>query len=220
METTDRFVITINRELGSGGRTIGRKLAERLGVRFYAKAVIVELVKRLELPIDEIERIKAMKHHWFMDLSQTYLERGNLSERFGKIPPVATAANMYKIEKEVLLDIASRESCVIAGRMTCNILKDMPNNFKVFIESPIENRVARVAGEQGISEEEALKVIRKVDAGRETYTKKFARTSRYDSRNYDLVLNVGDLTEDQAVDIILFALDKKRAKAEPSAPQQ
>lgn len=214
METTDRFVITINRELGSGGRTIGRKLAQRLNVKFYDKAVIVELVRRLDLSIDEIERIKAMKYHWFLDLSQTYLERSNLPERFDKIPLVATAANMYKIEKEVLLDIATRENCVIAGRMTCNILKDIPYNFKVFIESPLPNRIARVAAEHNTSEEEALKVIRKVDAGRETYTRKFARTSRYDSRSYDLVLNVGRLTEDQAVDIILYALGKQREKAE------
>lgn len=62
---------------------------------------------------------------------------------------------------------------------------------------------------QGLSEEEARKIIEKVDKGRERYTKDFSGTSRYDTRNYDLVINVENLTEDEAVDLILDYINKK-----------
>lgn len=208
MDKTCKYVISINREVGSGGRTIGRKLAERLGVKFYDKAVINELVKKFELSEEEVERLKAQRHHWFFNLSQTYIEGRNIEERFGKLPPVATSKNMYKVEKELLKGIADCESCVIAGRSAFNILRDEPNNFKIFIESTLEKRVERMMKNRDITEEEALQTIKMLDESRETYTKKFAKKSRYDSRNYDLMLNVATLTEDEAVDIILYAFGK------------
>ena len=196
MDTTCKYVISINREVGSGGRTIGRKLAERLGVKFYDKAVINELVKKFELSVEAIERLKAQRHHWFFNL------------RFGKLPPVATSKNMDKVEKELLKGIADCENCVIAGRSAFHILRDEPNNFKIFIESTLEKRVERMMKNRDITEEEALRTIKMLDESRETYTKKFAKKSRYDSRNYDLMLNVATLTEDEAVDIILYAFGK------------
>ncbi len=208
MDKTKKYVITINRELGSGGRTIGRKLAERLGVKFYDKAVINELVKQFGLSVEEIEKLKAKKHHWWNDLSQSYIDRGNIEARFGNQPIVATTENIYQIETEVLKGIAEDESCVIAGRSGFAIFKDEPNSFKILIESKMPERIARVMREQDLTEEEAVKAIKKVDEGRENYTKQFANTSRYDSRNYDLVLNVAHLTEDQAVDIIMYILEK------------
>ena len=67
----------------------------------------------------------------------------------------------------------------------------------------MEKRIQRVMDRQGLSESEAKKVIEKVDTGREKYTQEFSGTSRYDTRNYDLVLNIADMTEDDAVELIL-----------------
>ena len=71
MKLTDRFVITINRELGSGGSTIGEKLAQRLGVPFYDKALISELEKKYELTAQEIERLKGQQHNWWADFKRS-----------------------------------------------------------------------------------------------------------------------------------------------------
>ena len=65
MRRNEKFVITINRELGSGGRTVGRKLAEKLGVPFYDKAVINALEEKFNLDVDEIEKLKGRSHTWW-----------------------------------------------------------------------------------------------------------------------------------------------------------
>ena len=72
MKLDQQFVITINRELGSGGRTIGDQLAHRLGVPFYDKAVIQALKEKYELTTEEIERLKGQKHNWWADLKRSF----------------------------------------------------------------------------------------------------------------------------------------------------
>ena len=70
MKTNEQFVITINRELGSGGRTVGRKLAEKMGVDFYDKALIKALEEKYHLTVEEIERLKGRKHNWWADFKR------------------------------------------------------------------------------------------------------------------------------------------------------
>jgi cytidylate kinase len=72
----------------------------------------------------------------------------------------------------------------------------------------MNKRIERVMAKQGLSRKEAERDIKKVDKWRDNYIKKYANTSRYDTRNYDLVINMADLTEDDAVDIILDYIDK------------
>lgn len=72
METTKQFVITVNRELGSGGRTIGRKIAERLGVKYYDKALVEELTRHFNIPVEELEKIKGSKRTWWDNLVDEY----------------------------------------------------------------------------------------------------------------------------------------------------
>lgn len=209
METTKKFVITINRELGSGGRTIGRKLAERLNVKFYDKALIKELTKKFELSVEELEKVKASKRNWWNDFVQNYLNRYNVEERFNVESNIATTENIFRVESQFLKELAADESCVIAGRSGFYIFRNEPNVFKVLIQSTMEERIKRVMEKQGLTEDEAKKVIAKVDKGREHYTQQFSGTSRYDTRNYDLVLNVAHLTEDAAVDIIMDYITKQ-----------
>ena len=70
MNKNEKFVITINRELGSGGRTVGCKLAEKLGVPFFDKALITELEKKFHLTLEEIEDLKSQKHSWWADFKR------------------------------------------------------------------------------------------------------------------------------------------------------
>ena len=70
MNKNEQFVISINRELGSGGRTVGRKLAEKLGVEFFDKAIIKGLEKRYNLSLEEIEKLRGRKHNWWEDFKR------------------------------------------------------------------------------------------------------------------------------------------------------
>ena len=210
METTKKFVIAINRELGSGGRTIGRKLAEKLNVKFYDKALIKELTKRFNLSVEELEKVKASKRNWWNDFVQSYMNRYNVEDRFNMEANVATTENIFKVESKFLQELAATESCVIAGRSGFFIFRNDPNALRILIQSTMEKRIQRVMEKQGLSEEEAKAVIDKVDKGREKYTKEFSGTSRYDTRNYDLVINVANMTEDATVDLILDYIEKQK----------
>ena len=159
MNKNEKFVITVNRELGSGGRTV-----------MEAETVL-------------------------------------------------TTASMIGTEQRILQDLAAEESCVVAGRSGFLVFREWPNHVNVFIQAPMESRIQRVMSKQQLSREEAIAAIEKVDKGRETYIKKYvemnpelrsslANISRYDTRNYDLVINMDGLTEDDAVEVIMSYIDR------------
>lgn len=207
MDKNQKFVVTINRELGSGGRTVGRLLAEKLGVEFFDKAHVRAIEEKFNLTIDEIERLKGKKESWWVDFMRVGSIGHGLSytpyERWKDGPQEPTTENVYKAEKEILLGIAEEESCVIAGRLGFSVFKNHPNHFSIFIQASMPYRLERVMRKQGLSEADAKKVIEKVDKMREEYVKKFSGTSRYDTRNYNLVISMDGKTEEQVVDIIL-----------------
>ena len=210
MNKNEKFVITINRELGSGGRTIGRMLAEQLGVSFYDKALIKELEKKFNLDKEEIERLKGSKTQWWREVINAAMYMGqNMNEMWyyqrmtGEEFHLTTTDDMFKVEKEVLENLAKEESCVIAGRSGFSVFANHPNHLSVLIQAPLEHRIQRIMNKQELSHEEAEKVIKKIDGMRETYVKKYTGTSRYDTRNYDLVISMEGKTEQEAVDLIL-----------------
>ena len=207
MNTNNKFVITINRELGSGGRTVGRKLAEKLDVEYYDKALIKALQEKYHLTVDEIERLKGREEGWWANFKRT-LSGPTTDETFfvtkmGSEPELLETEDVFRAETEILKAIAKDESCVIAGRSAFYIFRDHPNHLNIFIQASMLSRVARVAREQNMSKEEARMTIEKVDKMRENYVNKFTKTSRYDTRNYQLVLSMDELTEDAAVELIM-----------------
>ena len=208
MKLDEKYVITINRELGSGGRTIGKKLAERLGVPFYDKVLIQGLQEKYKLTTEEIERLKGQKHNWWADFKRSLKIMPSFAapqfvSSHSAMPDFLITDDIFKSETEILKGIAEDESCVIAGRSGFYVLRDHPNHLSILIQASLEHRISRLVEKRGISQEEALKIIKKVDKARENYVKKYTGTSRYDTRNYDIVLNVDKHTEDEIVDLIL-----------------
>jgi cytidylate kinase len=215
MNTSEQFVITISRELGSGGRTVGRKLAQALGVRYSDKELVHELMKRFNLTISGIERLKGEKKTWITDFLQLVAPVPKLSSITGgagkfvtEFRPDVTSEDIFKAETEILQAIAAEGSCVIAGRSGFHILRDCPNKVDVFITASKEHRIERVARKQGLTENEAAALIDKIDRDRDNYIKRYTGASRYDARNYHLVLNMDNLTEDKAVELILKYIGK------------
>ena len=200
MNPNNKFVITINRELGSGGRTVGRKLAEKLGVAFYDKAVIKALQERYNLSAEQIEKLKGQEQGWWAEFKR----KMTLSDAEYKLNLTGIETeDIFRAEVEILRAIAKEESCVITGRSGFYIFREHPNHLSIFIQASMLNRVARVAREQNMSKEEARMTIDKIDRMRENYIKEQTGLSRYDTRNYQLVLSMNELTEDAAVDIIM-----------------
>lgn len=208
MNKNEQFVITINRELGSGGRTVGRKLAEKLGVPFYDKALVKALQAQYNLTVEEIEKLKGRKHSWWTDVERILkLDAGMGSNYYlpkkTDAPDLLTTDEMFKTETEILKGLAEEKSCIIAGRSGFHVFRDHPNHLSILIQASMDYRVARVARKQGMTEDEARKTIEHVDAMRENYVKKYTGTSRYDTRNYQLVIAADGKTEEEIADIIM-----------------
>ena len=211
----DPFVITISRTVGSGGRTIGRKLAERLGVRFSDKELIDALQNKFNLTAESIEELKGKKKRWLDDFIQMVapvpmsgLLVSGESDYVSEYNSTLSVNDVFEAEKEILNGIADEGSCVIAGRSGFFVLKGRPNKVDILITASRENRIARIMDKQNLSRQKAEEVIDSVDKARDNYVRRYTGQSRYDARNYHIVLNMDYITEDQAVAMILSYLGK------------
>ena len=216
MNKNEQFVITLNRELGSGGHTVGRLLAEKLHVTYYDKAVINALTDRLGMTVEEVEAIKGKKRSWWDEFrcgAGVQVFNGGMPQLMADYYTIENdmpaTDEMFRMESIVLKEIAKSESCIVAGRSGFAIFQNWPNSMHIFIQASMEKRIARVIKRQGLSQQEAIAAIEKVDAGRENYLKKNVMTTRYDTRHYDLVLSMDHLTEEQAADIIFEFIEKQ-----------
>ena len=209
MNTKEPFVITISREVGSGGHTVGSILAKKLDARYCDKLLLESLEKQFGLSASGIEKLKGEKKSWLADF-------------IAKIAPVPSAKTLgietkytqdfridittddiFKAEVEILKGMAEMGSCVIAGRSGFFVFKDHPNKFNVFITASMPYRLERVMKKQNLGEESALALIKSIDEARENYIQRYAGVSRYDARNYDLVLTADGHTEEELADFIL-----------------
>jgi cytidylate kinase len=208
MNKNEKFVITINRELGSGGRTVGRKLAEKLGVAFYDKALIKALQEKFNLTVEEIERLKGQKKSWWDDVKRVWQIGPGANSNFflpqkGSGVDLLDTKEIFEAETLILQDIALHESCVVAGRSGFFVFRAHPNHLNIFIQASMPFRIERLMRKQGKSEAEAREAIERVDRMRENYVQEYTKSSRYDTRNYDLVISADGKTEDEIVDIIM-----------------
>ena len=209
MNKQEPFVITISREVGSGGHTVGSLLAAKLGTRYCDKLLLESLEKQFGLSASGIEKLKGEKKNWLADFLN-YVTPMPSAETLELDPKYTqefridvTTDDIFKAEVEILKGMAEMGSCVIAGRSGFFVFKDHPNTLNVFITASMPNRVARVMRKQGLPEESAVALIKSIDKSRENYIQRYAGTSRYDARNYDLVLNADGHTEQQLADLIL-----------------
>ena len=209
MKLNNPFVITISREVGSGGGTVGQKLAEKLGVNYISKQLLQALEEKFNLTSGSIEHLKSTKKNWFTDLFEQIESAPKSTMKVGGFTfnrgyqETVTVQDIYDAEVEILNAVADEGSCVIAGRSAFFVLKDRPNKVDIFITASKEHRIERIMAKQGMKREEAIQLMEKIDAGRDNYVKRYTGLSRYDMRNYDLVLDMDYLTEDEAVEKIL-----------------
>ena len=209
MNTQEPFVITISREVGSGGHTVGSILAEKLNVRYCDKQLLSSLLKQFDLSASAIERLKGQKKNWLADFINKVSPMPS-AQALGLNPRYTqefrlnvTTDDIFEAEVEILKGFAEMGSCVIAGRSGFFVLRDHPNILNVFISASLPNRIERVMKKQELSEESARAVIQGVDEARENYIRRYAGVSRYDVRNYDLALTSDGHTEEELADMIL-----------------
>lgn len=195
----DKFVVTIARGFGSGGRTIGKMLAEKLGVKFYDKELI--RIASDESGINEalFGQSDEKTRNGIFGKPGVYKGEVIAPGKSGFI----SEENLFNYQAMVIKKLASEESCVIVGRCADYVLRDEPHVIRVFIYADEEQCIKNVADVKGITDrKEAIKTITATDKERAAYYKAHTGREWIDARNYDLCLNSGDLGFDKCVDII------------------
>lgn len=197
----NNFIITVNREAGSGGGDIAKIVGELLGVKVYDKEILSGIRKQYHLTEDQIEQIKAKKASWWSEFCRFYKQFGSAADGADESSEV-NSLQLYYEEAKILKALANQESCVILGRTGFHIFKDYPNAMRIFITANKDVRAKWIMKKFDLDVNKAIKKMEEIDTARENYTKTFANVSRYDARNYDLCINVSGFTPEQVAHFI------------------
>lgn len=201
------YVITISREFGSGGREIGRLLAEQLHFHYYDSELISLAAKESGYTPEYVEKNEqSLKNPILHDFFVWY--SGPLDE--SELPK---ADQLFHKESEVILSLAQKESCVIVGRLANYILKDLPNTYHVFISADAASEAARAAVRDHLSPTAAAAKVQKVNHERAVHCRHFTKTEWGNARNYDLCIKSDDFGVEDTSKIIA-ELFQKKMKAE------
>lgn len=196
-------IITISREYGSGGRIIGQKVSEKLGIPFYDNELITLAAERSGINEEYFKEIDSMPKSSII-LSLSVLSPS--TEVYG----MPLNEKIFLTQSKVIREVAEEGPCVIVGRCADYVLENNPNVVNVFIHSSMPNRVKRVKEVYGDKVHDNIEsYIKKIDRRRASYYSFFTDKSWGKANNYSLVLNSDQIGIDNCVDIIIDYINKK-----------
>ena len=203
----EKKIITISREFGSGGRTIGHKVAEQLGIPFYDK----ELVNQVALESGFAP--KFVEEHGEHSPSSSLFSYAFAPQGVpGVMNGLSTADFLWNIQCSVILQLAEKGPCVIVGRCASELLKGS-NVLSVFIYADEQDCVARVMKRNQLNEHEAAKRIKHVDHMRQKYFACYTDSEWGQPESYDLMLSSSKFGIDGCVELILGSLAQMKGEA-------
>ncbi len=196
----DKFVITIARQYGSGGRTIGQMLAKELGVEYYDKDLIIKASEESGINIDLFAKADEKSKSLFGKLKKKNYGGDVLSP---ESPDFTSEENIFNYQAKIIRDLAERESCIIIGRAADYILRDRDDVLSVFVHAPQDFLMEQAAKKHSMSDRELEKYIAKVDKARAEYYKAHTGREWTDARNYHLCLDSSRLGFERCVEEII-----------------
>lgn len=201
-----KLIVAIGREYGSGGREIGEKLANRLGIKFFDKELLTLVAKESGYCEEILQKNDEQPTNSFLYslVMDTYASNGYAaSNHFTELP---LNHKVFLAQFDVIKNLAQRESCVIVGRCADYALADNPDCFSVFIHSRMDFRVKRVREynpEKVFKDDnKVMDFINKIDRKRANYYNYYSNKKWADARSYDLCVDSSILGIDKTVDFI------------------
>ena len=198
-----KTIITISRETGSGGHTIGMMLAERLGFKLYDEEIVTQISKESGMSEEMVlENGEFMSDGMFLDFAAGFIP----FSRKKTIP----FEEIQQREETLIKKIAKEGNCIIVGRGADFILKDDPKAFHVFIHADMDHRVKRVQRHDNVTGEEARikRELEVKDRSRKAYYHYFTNKDWGTVGNYNMTLDTSIFTKTQCTDLIIEALKK------------
>ena len=186
-------IIAISREFGSGGRTIGKELAAKLGIPCHDAQILEKIAEQSGFTKDYIaeQGEYATGGNW---LTQAFSARDYNGHSYQD--------DLWALQRKIILELAEKESCVIVGRCADYILKDDPNCLRVFIHADMESRAKRIVEQYGERSESPEKRLKDKDKRRATYYQFYTDMKWGNVANYHITLNSGALGIDMCVEIL------------------
>ena len=214
-------IYTIGRELGSGGYTVAKLLAERLGIKLYDKELLAQAAKDSGFCEEIFENHDERPTNSFLYslVMDTYTGGNYSAAPFLDMP---LNHKVFLAQFDTIKKIASEESCVIVGRCADYALASNPDCLSIFVHADMDDRIKRVSKREDVTESKAKDMIQKKDKQRSSYYNYYASKRWGDSRSYDLCINSSAVGIDGAVKIILeFAkLKQEQNKAKAAKPEE
>ena len=204
----EKKIITISREFGSGGRTMGRKIAERLGIPFYDKELVDQIA------VESGFAPKFVEEHGEHSPSGSFFSYAFAPQGVpGIMNGLSTADFLWNIQCNVILQLADQGPCVIVGRNADYILKDRPDALHVYVFADVPYRAERIVRLYGESEKSPEQRLAEKDKRRRVNYQHYTGRTWGMAQNYDLCLDTGVLGEDYCADIVVNAvLNSKEQK--------
>lgn len=195
-----KMVITIARSYGSGGRTMGKLLANELNLKYYDREL-------LRLASDKSGINESLFGEADEKVKSSLLFR--IARKAYNGEPISpdndefvSNDNLFRFQAKVIKELAAEEDCVIIGRCADYILKDNPDVIRLYCYAPLDDCIERERQLSGLSEREIIKKIQRIDKHRADYYKYYSGSEWNDARNYDLCLNTSSMSYDELIQVV------------------
>ncbi|MDO5539846.1 MAG: cytidylate kinase-like family protein [Eubacteriales bacterium] len=205
-----KSIITIGRQYGSGGREIGRKLSEKLGVKFYDNELLDRAAKDSGICQELFENHDEKPTNSF--LYSLVMDTYSLGYASAALSGMPINHKVFLAQFNAIKEIAKEGPCVMVGRCADYALDDNPNLISVFIYGDKEVRIRRIAQKYDFTDAKAKDVIQKTDKQRASYYNYYTSKRWGDISSYDLCINSSVLGIDETVNLIYEFIQKKEAK--------
>ena len=202
MNEESKYVITIGRQYGSGGREIGRMVANALGIKYYDKELLTEAARSSGVCQEMFEAVDERTPSFFSNLWSFNLGFNTGAYLLGNTP--LSDDRIYTAQCAVMRELAEKSSCVIVGRSADYVLRNNPRLVSVFIHASLEARVKRIMGRGDCDTEDAARSLAaKKDKLRSSYYNFYTDKTWGDAASYDLSIDSSKLTSEEVCKMIV-----------------
>lgn len=203
----DKYVITIGRQMGSGGRMLGRMIADRLGIAYYDRELLIEAARRAGLSPEFFERNDERRPHYLSGLFSFSLGF-NPTAGFAGSSVISDDA-LYQAQCDFIHEIAAAGPCVIVGRSADYVLRDVEGVVNVFVHADMADCAARIAEREHCTLAEGQRIAEKTNKLRAGFYNFYTDKRWGDSTSYDLTINSSRLPLDACADLIISYLETR-----------
>lgn len=207
---SDKLIITIGRQFGSGGIDVGKKLAKHYNIDFYDKELIQEAAKESGFCEQVFEKADEVPSNSFLYsfLYSAATGAHSINSMLFQNNGLLTNDNLFSIQSKVIKKIAKEKSCIIVGRCSDYILREEKKLVRVYLHGDMDFRVQKIMKRYNINEKEAQSRITKTDKTRSSYYSYYTGNERENLTNYDICINTSKVGIDNAVEQIINFTEK------------